>query len=249
MPDEWFRSTFGETYLEVYDHRDEREADAFVGTIFDHYPPPEGGLVLDVACGPGRHALNVARRGYRVIGVDLSRPLLSLALGARESEKVLFVQADKRALPFAAGPGPADMVMNLFTSFGYFHREEENEGALRGMANALRPGGVLVLDFMNRDYVIQNLVPEDEQCREGLRIMQRRTITDDGSRIEKHVTFVYADDTRHDFMESVRLYLPEDLEHMAEACGLETVNRWGDYDASSHRPISPRYILIARRPA
>jgi SAM-dependent methyltransferase len=249
MPDEWFRNAFGEDYLELYYHRDEREADAFVGAILDYYPPPPGGLVLDVACGSGRHALNVARRGYRVIGVDLSHPMLSRAIGSRGSECALFVQADKRALPFGSGPGPADMVLNLFTSFGYFGREEENEGAFRGMADALRPGGVLVLDFMNRDHVIEHLVPEDEQYREGLRIRQRRAITDDGGRIEKQITLVYADDSSRDLVESVRLYRPEELEEMAGSCGLETVARWGDYQAAPHRPFSPRYVLIARRPA
>jgi SAM-dependent methyltransferase len=248
MPAEWYRDAFGETYLDLYYHRDEVEADAFVDTVLTHHPPPDGGLVIDIACGTGRHAHTVARRGYRVIGIDLSMTLLKRA-AADAGPSTLFVQADKRALPLPDEPGPADMVLNLFTSFGYFLDDGENSRAFAQMAGALRAGGLLVLDFFNREHVLDALVPEDEQYREGLHIHQQRRITDDGKRIEKRITLTYTDDSRESLLESVRLYSPEELTDLARDAGLEVTDRWGDYHGSPHAPVSPRFILFARRPA
>jgi len=251
MPGEWFRAAFDETYLDRYYRRDDEEADGFVAAILAHHPPPDGGLVLDVACGMGRHSRTVARRGYRVIGVDLSMTMLERAASSTEDASgmaPLFVRADKRALPFPADPGRADMVLNLFTSFGYFLDDEENRSAFHQMAGALRPGGLMVVDFLNRDQLIGGLVPEDEEWREGLRITQNRRITEDGLRIEKRVTLSYADDRQESLFESVRLYSPEQLEELARSAGLQVERCWGDYSGAPHGPHSSRFILFARRP-
>lgn len=269
MPDEWFRDSFGETYVEIYAHRDHGEAEAFVRTIFDNYPPPPGGIVFDVACGSGRHVATVARHGYRAIGIDLSPILLKRAAahlaGIAErsgpplpptvpegdgggAPRALFALADMRRLPFHTDPGRADMVLNLFTSFGYFTTEAEDARALAGMSGALKPGGLLVLDFMNRERVVETLVAEDERHREGVTIRQRRRLSGGRHlRIEKSIRLEYADGRIEEHEESVRLYSREELECLLRAAGVTPRAWWGDYAAAPYAPDSPRCIAISRR--
>jgi SAM-dependent methyltransferase len=256
--DDWYRDSFGETYLDVYFHRDCEEAEGFISTILDHYRPPPGGVVFDVACGTGRHARSVAGRGYRVVGVDLSLPLLSRAhqTPAQDSggagtvpgePRLLLLQADIRSLPYPVEPGRADLVLNLFTSFGYFPADEENRLALEAMAAVALPGGKLVLDFLNRPYVIRNHVPEDERYRDGVSIRQMRRLTDGAQRIEKTITVHYADDRIENHFESVRLYDRDDLDRMLRRSGMEPLSWWGDYQATPHHAGSPRCIVISQK--
>jgi len=263
MSEAWYERWFGERYLEVYEHRDRAEAERFVETILAHAQLPPGARVLDVACGRGRHALRFARAGLRVMGIDLSLPLLARGrealrehtgggaveeAGPGEPPRLLLVQADMRELPAFEGPRGADLVVNLFTAFGYFEDEEEDALALDQMARCLKPGGRLVLDFMNRPRVVGELVEEDAEEREGFRVRQQRSLTDGERRVEKRIILEYADGRVEEHTESVRLYAREDLERLACYAGLEVESFWGDYEGADHTPSSPRCILVARRP-
>lgn len=249
---EWYREWFGETYLDLYRHRDQEEAGRFVTTLLDRFEVPSGGSVLDVGCGAGRHTQSLAEQGIRVVGVDLSLPLLRQAVTAHRRSgapgAVLLVRGDMRRLP-VAGTGWADLALNLFTAFGYFGTEDEDRLALAGMASALRPGGTLVLDFVHRPFVLANLVPRDEEEREGLSIVQERRLTDRDRRIEKTIWLNHADGRVETYRESVRLYAPVDLEGMLQEAGLEPLPPWGDYDGSPLDTDSPRCITFGRRPA
>lgn len=109
-----------------------------------------GGAALDLCCGPGRHALELARRGFQVTGVDRSPFLLAKARAAPDSADVEFVQADMRefVLPLAF-----DLVVNLFTSFGYFDTREEDMAVLKNIRQSLKPGGVFVIDVMSKEFL------------------------------------------------------------------------------------------------
>jgi len=140
---EWFEQWFGEEYLRLYPHRDDDDAAAAVALI-DRLYPLSRLRALDLACGPGRHAAQLAARGARVTGLDLSLPLLSLAR-ARTRGAVSLVRADMRHLPFCAGA--FDVVVNLFTSFGYFADDAQHAAVIAGSRALLRRGGVFVLDY------------------------------------------------------------------------------------------------------
>jgi SAM-dependent methyltransferase len=248
---EWYREWFEEHYLDLYDHRDPQEAEVFITTLLDRLEPPAGGRVLDVACGAGRHAHALAGRGFRVVGIDLSRCLLERAAAEILPEpargRILFVQGDMRRLPVRPR-GWADLALNLFTSFGYFPTEEEDAGTLAGMAAALRPTGVLVLDFLNRSRVLASLVEHDEQQRDGWTIRQQRRLTDRKRRIEKRITLRHRDGRVSTFQESVRLYAPEELARLLHYAGLSRIEWWGDYSGGPMQPESPRCIALASRP-
>jgi len=240
--DRWFGS---DAYNVVYAHRDEEEAERLVDLVERKVNPAPDTHILDVGCGRGRHARLFARRGYDVTGLDLSAEAVAEARewAAQEGLDVAFVQGDMRD-PYCEAC--ADGVVNLFTSFGYFETDAENQRALRAMTTALRPGGWFLQDFLNAAHVRATLEPESVDTVNGVTVQQRRWIED--GRINKRIRIQW-DGQEDTFRESVRLYTRDDLEAMYEDEGLDLVDTFGDYDGNAHAPESPRLLLYARKPS
>jgi len=152
--------------------------------------------VLDVGCGAGRHARALAAAGARPVGLDLSGALLRRARAAG----VPLVRADMRQLPIR--PRSMDLVVNLFTSFGYFESDEDHARVLRGIADTLAGGGWFALDFLNADTVRDGLVPEEVQELGVGQVRITRALDDGGRRVVK--TIQVPDGRR--FVERVRLF-------------------------------------------
>src|SRR5262249_19187005 len=140
-----------------------------------------GDRVLDLACGAGRHAVALAAIGARVVGLDLSLPLLRA--GQRRWRDARLVRGDIRALPVPGGR--MDAVVHLFPSFGYFDRDAEHESVIAEVARVLRPGGRFALDFLNAPLVKASLVPRDEATLNGRRVVQERRLEQDGRYVVK----------------------------------------------------------------
>ena len=114
--------------------------------------------ILDLACGPGRHAVALAQRGFSVTGVDLSSFLLDKAR-ARATDvgvEVEWVHQDMREF---VRPDSFDMIQNLFTSFGYFDDRGDDLRVLRNCHRSLRPGGILVMDMAGKEIVVRQFEP------------------------------------------------------------------------------------------
>lgn len=236
---EWFTRWFGKEYMDLYPHRDDREARAVVRLIRNTVAPRADGRALDLACGSGRHTRALSRHTWTV-GLDLSMDLLQVALS--ESPHIPYVRADMRALPFAADR--FDLVVNLFTSFGYFSSDDENRLVLTEVNRILRRGGVFVLDYLNSDQVRSSLVPHDTR-RVGDRVVtQDRRITDDGRYVEKEIS---ATGYPRSYMERVRLFEPDDLRCLLHDSGFVIDHELGDYDAGPLAPSSGRAIFFAHR--
>jgi SAM-dependent methyltransferase len=235
---EWFAEWFGEDYLALYPHRDQADAEKVIALIERTIPWQTGMRVLDIASGPGRHAVSLEAHGVNPIGVDLSMTLLRRAQVVTSSP---LVRADMRALPFR--DESCDLVLNLFTSFGYFDTDEEHSAVLDGMIATLRPGGWLALDFLQSDLVRRTLVPEDRAMMGDQAVLIRRRISADDRYVVKEI---HAGDGRI-FEERVRLFTPTELENMLSS-GLEILARFGDYDGGPLTTDSPRAFLIGRRP-
>ncbi len=235
---EWFEEWFGEEYLHVYPHRDDAEAERLVRMLAER-GIGVGQAVLDLACGPGRHAAALARCGARVVGLDLSRALL---FAARRRVGGPLVRGDMRRLPFR--PAAFDVVVNLFTSFGYFASDAEHEAVLAEVARVLRPGGRFVLDYLNAPTVRAGLVPRDERVAGGSRVVQERHISDDGRYVVKSI---HVSGDSRTFTERVRLFGRTELEAMLALRGIRPEAAAGDYDGGPHTQWSPRLVLIGRR--
>jgi SAM-dependent methyltransferase len=238
---EWFEQWFGEEYLRLYPHRDDADAGDAVALI-DRVVPLAGRCVLDLACGPGRHATQLAVRGARVTGLDLSLPLLGLA-HRRTAGAVRLVRGDMRRLPFRAGA--FDVVANLFTSFGYFVDDAQHGAVLRSLVPVMRRGGTFVLDYLNAPAVRAHLVTREERVVGAQRVVVARRISADGQFVIKEMHLL--DDGRS-FLERVRLFTADELERLLTGAGLRVRLRFGDYAGGPPSDTAPRVILVAERP-
>lgn len=236
---EWFESWFGEDYVALYPHRNEAEAERAVALIADTLGERPVSAVLDLACGSGRHARYLGRRWW-TSGVDLSEVLLRIAKKSDTPAKL--VRADIRALPYRNDS--FDLIVNLFTSFGYFATDEEHEIVVRDLSRVIRRGGTFVIDFLNARVVRDRLVPHDETLIRGRTVEQHREITADGRFVVKHIDIR---DERKQFIERVRLFSREELEGMLERADFRIERSYGDYDGAPLGDESPRVILFARR--
>src|SRR3989440_12608917 len=137
VPKRWYEDFFGSDYLIRYVHP---ETPAQVEAIDKILHLRKGGHILDVACGAGRHTIDLAKRGYRVTGFDLSSPLLAEARKTARTAAVkpTFVQGDMRRLPYR---NAFEAAISMFTSFGFFEGQEQDSKSLRGAGRASRRGG------------------------------------------------------------------------------------------------------------
>lgn len=240
-PPEWYRDWFGEEYLALYPHRDEEEAKAAVDLVCRGCAPPEG-IILDLACGAGRHMLEFERRGLKPIGLDLSAALLQQAHDRLPDLRL--VRGDMRHLPFA--DRSFQYVANFFTSFGYFADPEEDVQVLGEIRRVLEPGGCFALDFLNAERVRAGLVDGDERLHDGRRVVQKRRLEEDGKVVVKEIRIFDSEDDRSlsTYYERVRLYAPAELHEMLRAAGLEPERSYGDYTGAPPGPEAPRFILF-----
>lgn len=244
MEEAWFERSFREDYVLVYRHRDEESADQEVANLLARLPIKQTGRVLDLCCGSGRHARAFARRGYEVVGVDLSDVLLQLARDQNRYENLALYQYDMREIPFA---DEFDIVVNLFTSFGYFNTDEENMQVVANMAKALKQGGQVVIDYLNPSYVKANLIPSSTKEIEGLYIEERRWIVDGYVKKRIMVKDVEADEPR-EYLEQVRLYEAHEMKEMMERAGFTDIQLFGDYSYTTYeQAASPRMIFFAEK--
>jgi SAM-dependent methyltransferase len=236
---DWFEEWFGVDYLRIYQHRDESEAERAIDLITAHVHDQDIQAVLDLACGAGRHSKALCERWWTV-GLDLSAALLRVA--RREDADAPYVRADMRELPFAAES--FDLVVNLFTSFGYFEDDREHARVLACVRDVLKPGGAFVIDFLNASQVRRNLVAYDERVENGVTIQQSRIISPDNRFVEKTIRLL---EREREYVERVRLLSAGDLDRMLEQAGFEVVHCFGDYTGSAWSENSPRTILFASR--
>ena len=238
---DWYRQWFGEEYLALYPHRDAEEARQAVELVL-RSPGSSRGPVLDLACGAGRHMREFARRGIAAVGLDLSRTLLGE--GKAATPGLGLVQGDMRYLPFA--DGSFDLVVNFFTSFGYFAEPEDDRRVLDEIRRVLRSDGRFMLDFLNAERVRRNLVREDERLVDGRRVTQTRRLEDGGKVVVKEIRIAPTEKGERAslYYERVRLYSPAELTSLLRAAGLETETTFGDYKGGATCPDCPRYILL-----
>lgn len=242
---QWFKDWFNSPYYHLlYSNRDEKEAAAFIDKLVEYLHPDPGAYMLDVACGKGRHSRYLADKGYVVTGIDLSEE--SIAAARRlENERLSFFQHDMR-LPYRINY--FDVVFNFFTSFGYFETRHENDNALRTLANALKPGGRLVLDYLNSRYVATHLVKAEVKEIDHVVFDIHREMQD-GKFLKEINILDKKQFIRASYTESVSAFTQEDFEEMFARQGLEITDVFGDYHFNIFDPLhSPRLILIAQKP-
>jgi SAM-dependent methyltransferase len=134
-----------------------------------------------------------------------------------------------------------DGVLNLFTSFGYFEDDADNQRVLRAFRNHLRPEGIGVIDFLNTPWVAKNLVPAEKIIKKGISFDIKRNI--DKRWITKEISFEI-DQTKYQFKEQVRALKLEDFERWLKAEGLTIKDIYGDYQLSDYNPLSSNRLIM-----
>jgi len=206
-------------------------------TLTSYLSLEPGEKILDLACGKGRHSIYLNQLGYDVTGVDLSKNSIEYA-SQFENERLKFKVHDM-CEPYSE---KFSSVFNLFTSFGYFEKEEDNLRTIKAIQSDLNEKGFGVIDFMNVDYVIDNLIPEETKEISGITFHIKRYI--ENGYILKEIKFT---DDGEDFLftEKVRaLYLADFQQYFKEA-DVHLLDIFGDYHLEKFNKVtSPRLILI-----
>lgn len=233
----WYQEWFGEAYLELYAHRDDEEARRQVAFFREHVGGVDG-VILDLACGTGRHLTELNAEGYDAVGCDLSFTLLRT--GIDEYGPLPVARADMRALPF--GSGSFNGLVNFFTSFGYFATEDENLRVVREMARVLRPGGVFLFDYLNVDRELDKLVERETIETPSGPVEIERWFDPRDRSFNKRITI-----GQKRYLERVRGYDLDEISTMFTSSGLSIREAFGDFDGTPFGAASPRLILVGSR--
>ncbi len=246
----WWERIFADgSYLRLWSphftpERTERE----VAGVLDLLQPTPGVAILDLACGQGRFAVPLAQRGYQVTGLDLSEQLLDVARGAADAAGVAaeWHRADMRDIP-AEWAGRFDYIINIFTAFGYFEAEAENQRVLDGVARALKPGGRFLIELGNRDGVGGQFRERGWHETDGLLVCTE--VSFDPIRGVSSTVWQWDEGgERQELRFSLRLYTPTELTAMLRAAGLEPVAAYDGLAGSELTHESQRMALVAEKP-
>ncbi len=239
----WWETFFGPDYLKQYEVDAQRTA-AEVDGMERVLHLRKGARVLDLACGGGRHSIELARRGYKVVGYDLSEALLKTARSAARAarQKLDFVQGDMRDLAYR---GEFDAVVNLFSSFGYFDAAEDDRKVLAGVARALKSRGKFLMERFNRESLAYELPLQGWRVGEdGSVILQEDTFDVLRGRYDTRQIVIDREGTR-EHLGSVRAYTLPELKDLFDAAGLPIHRVLGGLDLSAYHARSPRLVLYA----
>lgn len=242
---EWFKDWFSsDEYLSVYQHRNDDDAQKLLDLILVETNVSENASILDVACGAGRHTINLASKGFQVIGFDLSKSLLNTARqdAIKKHVHVNLFCGDLRKICLRK---KFDLILNLFTSFGYFFSDEENFSFVKTAYHLLNKDCYYVFDFLNSNYLLNHLVPETVKGDENKKIIERRRI--ENNRVIKEIS-IQNGLIHSSYLESVQLYSRDKIILEFEKIGFKFVKDYGDYNGALFDiEKSQRLILFFKR--
>lgn len=201
--------------------------------------------ILDLCCGPGRHSLELARRGFRVTGVDRTAAYLEKARKQAESEglAVEFVQNDMRRF---CRPNTFDGVIMMFTSFGYFEEPAENRQVLSNAYRSLKDQGTLAIDVMGKEVLARIFSERDWHEQDGVIFLQERRVCENWSWMENRWIRLDSQE-RCEFKVSHWIYSAVELSTMLKECGFSSVDVYGDIEGASYDHKARRLVTVAHK--
>ena len=237
----WFTNWFDSPYYHtLYKNRDEKEAQVFIDNLIDYLQIPKGSKLIDIACGKGRHAKYFNKKGMEVVGVDLSQNSINTAK-KDENKNLQFSVHDMRE---NYQENSFDVVTNLFTSYGYFENNKDEQKAINAMANNLKKEGILIIDFMNAKKVIANLVLNEQKTINNIQFDITRQVKDGFILKDIRIT----DGKEQQFQEKVKAITLADYSEFITNAGLKIIDIFGNYKLDNFdEEISDRLILICKK--
>jgi len=238
----WFANWFDSPYYHtLYKNRDEEEAQVFIDNLINYLQIPKGSKLIDIACGKGRHAKYFNKKGMDVVGVDLSQNSINTAK-KDENKNLQFSVHDMRE---NYQENSFDVVTNLFTSFGYFEDNKDEQKAINAMASNLKKEGILIIDFMNAKKVIANLVLNEQKTINNIQFDITRQVKD--GYILKDIRITDGEEQQQ-FQEKVKAITLADYSEFITNAGLKIIDIFGNYKLDNFdEEISDRLILICKK--
>jgi SAM-dependent methyltransferase len=244
---EWFENEafWRELYPYMFDEQRFAQADEQVRKILK-LTGVRRGAVLDLCCGPGRHSVVLAKRGFQVTGVDSTRFLLNKARQRARSARarVEFVQSDMRDF---VRPDTYNLALRLWTSFGYFDDKDDDRRVLRNTFESLQRRGVCVIDMFGKERLakgFQAAIPT--RCPDGTLLIQMHEIFDDWTRIRNEWILLKGNRARR-FKFHLTMYSGQELKDLLRQAGFVDVKLYGDFDGQPYGLDAPRLIAVARK--
>lgn len=242
MEKEWFTDWFDTSYYHtLYKHRDYSEASEFIDNITRFLQLKPNTSCWDLCCGKGRHSIYLNKKGYKVVGTDLSEQSIIEANKSANATLDFYTQ-DMRTL---FRTNYFDVVFNLFTSFGYFDKRQDDVHVFSSVYKSLKPNGLFVFDFLNAHYVRNNFIAKTEQTIDGVTFHLTKTI--ENNTVIKNIDFTDNSKVYH-FEERVKLFDKSYFEGLAQECGFAILHAFGNYQLETFDlQTSPRLILVLQK--
>lgn len=238
----WFKDWFNSPYYHLlYKNRDDTEAQNFIDNLIIHLKIPKHSKLLDIGCGKGRHAIYFNKKGMDVVGYDLSKNNINSAKKFENKTLKFFVHDMRETFK----KNTFDIVTNLFTSFGYFENDNEEQKTINKMALNLKKEGILIIDFMNSKKAVKKLVKSEKKVVEGLTFNITKKI--EKKYIIKNIKFTH-DNKKYQFQEKVKILTLADFSNFIKNARLQIIEIFGNYNLDNFNALnSERLIIICKK--
>lgn len=243
---EWFRDWFNSPYYHLlYKNRSQEEADGFVELCVHLLEVKKGQTLLELACGRGRHAKAFADFGLDVCGADLSEESIMKAKELESDLLHFFVHDMRRLFRY----NYFDYITNMFTSFGYFVKDSDNDKVAQAIYDGLKPGGKFLMDFVNQQPVFRVVHQNPTSMVETEQIAFHISKRIEGDQVIKRIQFS-DQGYDYDFEEKLTTFSFQKLTSIFKKQGLHFIKAFGDYHLGAYDETnSPRMILLFEKPS
>lgn len=248
IKEKWYREFFGKYYLQFFAQRKTslgtKKEVKFICEVLNL---PKGAKILDLASGPGRHAVELAKKGFKVTCLDFNRHFLHLAKKLAKKNKVFLqtIQSDMRDIPFR---NEFDAVINMFSSFGYFEKERENLKVLKAVSRALKPNGLFLLDLANKNWVLKNVEKKTWDKIDKTYVLEKRFFDRRKNIFFNEVILISPNKKEKHTFTLLRLYGSFEINEKLKNVGFKILKFYGGYNKEKFvLNSSPRLIILAKK--
>ncbi len=205
----------------------------------------QGVHILDLCCGVGRHSLELARRGFQVTGVDRTQNYLeqASAQAGKEGLEIEFIRSDMRTF---LRPDTFNVVINLYTSFGYFEDPEEDRQVALNIYHSLKSGGVFIIETHGKETLARIFQENNWHEENGILVLQEHTVKNNWSWMDNR-WIIIKDDKYTEFKVTHRLYAATEMVSLLTGCGFNNINIYGNLAGSPYDHKASRLIAVARK--
>lgn len=242
---EWWEDIYNrDIYFRLYETEDTKLAAEEVEGVINLLKIQPSAKILDLCCGYGRHSVELAKKGFKVVGVDISEKQIQHAIKrVKESNTdVIFQIKDARKLDFNE---EFDFVINMFLSFGYFKSEKEDKDVLKGVFKALKPGGKFLMDFWNAEKEIRDLKPIITEKIKNISIVKEWKFDAANKRLNWKNIVTFPDGQKESWKHSIKAYTVAEIKKLIEEAGLKFEKVYGSLKGEEYTSNSPAAIIVA----